>query len=134
MKAWFSKLNLYYKTAVVSAIVTFVILAGTSCLFFLNLMEIPLGILLGSSIGIIFYAVIGKISNKEKEGKPTVTIIAQIIRFLLIAVALVLSGWLYYKENLHIFNIFAVLGGYAIPLISLIIVSRKESNIDGNIL
>ena len=133
MNNWFSSLNTYYKIAVVSAFVTLVAFAGTSCLFFFGLGEIPLGILLGSSIGVIFYAVLGKISNKENSGKPTFTIVAQVIRFVLIAGALVLSGWLYYKENLHIFNIFAVLGGYAIPLLTLIFISRKETNIDGNI-
>ncbi len=133
MNNWFSSLNTYYKIAVVSAFVTLVAFAGTSCLFFFDLGEIPLGILLGSSIGVIFYAVLGKISNKENSGKPTVTIVAQVIRFVLIAGALVLSGWLYYKENLHIFNIFAVLGGYAIPLLTLIFISRKETNIGGNI-
>ncbi len=133
MKSWFSKLNTYYKTALVSTLVTIVAIVGTICLFFLGLMEIPLGIILGSSIGIIFYAVLGKISNVETGNKPTITIVAQIIRFVFIAAALVLSGWLYYKENIHLFNIFAVLGGYVVPLLTLIFISRKESNINGNI-
>lgn len=131
MKKWFLSLDICYKTALVSAIVMLIALAGTSCLFFLGWREIPFGIILGCSVGIISYLLMGMVNVKTPK-KPTGTIIMTIIRFVLIAAVLFMSAWFYYKLNLRLFNIFAVAGSYFIPTICLciILVSGREGKVN----
>ncbi|MCF0107622.1 MAG: hypothetical protein HUJ59_01220 [Bacilli bacterium] len=109
-------------------------MAGTSCMFWLNLAEIPLGILLGCGTGIISYVIFGFISIKEKEGaKPVGSIAVTIVRFLLIAVVIFLSAWLYYNQGIKLFNVFAVAGGYAIPLLVLTLIVTMKGGKRGNV-
>lgn len=126
MKNWYSRLDICYKTAFISTIVMIVAILGTSCLFFMGYMEIPFGILLGCSVGIISYVLMGLVGAKGQDRKTTGTIIVNIVRFVLLAAAMFLAGWLYYKSNIHIFNVFAVAGGYIIPIICLCVIVGKE--------
>lgn len=131
---WFKNLNISFQTALVSTMVLIVAMLGTCCLFWLNLAEIPLGILLGCGTGILSYLILGIVSNKEKEGaKPIGSIAVTIVRFLLIAVVIFASAWLYYNQGLRIFNVFAVAGGYVIPLIVLTIIVAMKGGNRGNI-
>ena len=126
MKKWYSSLDICYKTAFISAIVLLVAVAGTTCLFFLGWREIPLGIILGCSVSIISYLLMGIVNVKAKPNKVTGTIIITIIRFILIAAVIFMSAWFYYKLNLRLFNVFAVAGSYFIPTICLCIIWGKE--------
>lgn len=126
MRNWFNKLDISFQTALVSTIALAIIMAGTSFLFWMNLTEIPLGILLGCGTGIISYVIFGIISLKEKEGaKPVGSIAVTIVRFLLIAVVIFLSAWLYYNQGIKLFNVIAVAGGYLIPIIVLTLLILK---------
>ena len=127
MKDWYRQLRLEYKVVVWSLIVIFsLILLAIPCYFF-NLMEIPNGIALGGGIAVILYLILGLCDTEEKSKKSLViTVIVLTIRFLLIGGLLFLVGWLYYKVGFTAFNIFAVAGGYLIPLPVHIIVNRKE--------
>lgn len=49
-----------------------------------------------------------------------------IIRFVILALAIVLVGWLYYEQNVQIFNIFSLIGGYLYPLIVLLILTALQ--------
>ena len=53
-------------------------------------------------------------------------ILAIIVRFLVLAVVLIIAGVTYFKFDKHIFNLFAVIGGYLCPLIIYVIINIKE--------
>lgn len=127
MKNWFISLNPSLKTAVFSSLVLTILMVVTCFLFFTGYSEIPLGILLGASVGIISYFVLGLLESKERNTKQSFTILIFIIRFILILGVILLTTYLYYVKNIHIFNVFAVLGGYIVPVICLMIITlRKE--------
>ena len=128
MKEWYASLKLEYKIVIWSLLV----LAGITLLliplFFFSLMEIPQGIALGGGVGTIVYLFLGLFNNKDNPKKSlTLTVITMIVRFLVIAGILFLVGWLYYAIGFKAFNIFAVAGGYFIPLVINIILVRKEN-------
>lgn len=130
MKKRYQSLNMYYKVCLWSTISLIVVIGGTCCLFFLGYPDIPQGILLGALIGILSYLLLGIIDKKEMESHKSVgSIIITIVRFLLLAGAIVLSAWLSFEANYQIFNIFGVVGGYLLPLIWLIIFTGKENKI-----
>ena len=124
----YRQLNTYFKTVFWSIVITLAISVSLIPLFFFSLMEVPQGIALGAGVGIIIYLFLGLFNNSDSPKKSLVlTLITIIVRFLVIAGILVLVGWLYYAKGVKAFNIFAVVGGYMIPLIVHIIVGRKEN-------
>lgn len=131
MKNWYAHLNSNLKTVVWSIIVVAILVIALSPLFFFSLMEIPLGIALGGSVGILNYLILGLIDDKEyKKVNLVLTIVTIIVRFLVIAGVLILVGFLYYKLNIKLFNIFAVAGSYFISFIVSIFILRKEGTND----
>lgn len=125
MKEWYRKLNIPMRTAVLSLVALLIVLVITSFLFFIGYSEIPLGILLGGGVGIISYALLGLVNNNGSK-KPIASIVLMIVRFLIVMGVLVLVGYLYYVEQIHLFNIFAVTGGYLLTVMCLFIAIRKE--------
>ena len=127
MKDWYLNLKIEYRTVVWSLLT---ILSLVICLipcFFFSLMEIPQGIALGGSISVIVYLFLGLFNNQEKPKKSLVsTVVIISIKLLVIGLVLFLVGWLYYSVGFKAFNIFAVAGGYFIPLVIQIILVRKE--------
>ena len=132
MVNWYRRLNIEFKTVVLSTIITFGLIILMIPLFFISWMEIPLGIALGSLVGIITYLFLGLFNNKNKPIKSMVFTIAVIaIRLLVIAGILFLVGWLYYNKDIKLFNIFAVTGGYFISLVAnIILLLGKEKKSD----
>lgn len=127
MKDWYRQLRLEYKVVVWSLIVICTLMLLAIPCYFFSLMEIPNGIALGGGIAVILYLILGLCDTEEKSKKSLIiTVIVLIIRFLIIGGLLFLVGWLYYRIGFKAFNIFAVAGGYFIPLPVHIIVSRKE--------
>ena len=127
MKDWYRQLRLEYKVVVWSLIVICTLMLLAIPCYFFSLMEIPNGIALGGGIAVILYLILGLCDTEEKSKKSLViTVVILIIRFLIIGGLLFLVGWLYYRIGFKAFNIFAVAGGYFIPLPVHIIVSRKE--------
>ena len=127
MKDLYKSLKLEYKIVVWSLIALAALTICLIPLFFFSLMEIPQGILLGGGIGVITYLFLGLFNNPEKPKKSLIiTTIIIIVRFLVIAGILFLVGWLYYKEDMKAFNIFAVTGGYLLTIVINIILVRKE--------
>lgn len=126
MKNWFKELNTYYKVSLLTSLALVAVILLTSPFYFFSLIEIPNGILVGGLVGIICYLVLGLITNSNKGIKMVVTIIFQIVRYLIIGAAIALTSYLYFKLNMKMFNPLAVMGGYFICLIVLVIVSLKE--------
>ena len=127
MKNWYQKLNIYFKTVFWTAVISFGISVLLIPLFFFSLMEIPLGILFGAFIGILYYVAAGiNQKNKYEESAMTIDVILIIVRFILFAGALVGLALLYYVADIHIFNIFSFVGSYLLSLLIYILVNRKE--------
>ena len=128
MKDWYRQLRLEYKVVAWSLIVICSLIVLTIPCYFFSLMEIPNGIALGGGIAVILYLILGLCDSEEKSKKSLViTVIILVVRFLIISGLLFLVGWLYYRVGFKAFNIFAVAGGYLIPLPVHMIVGRKES-------
>ena len=129
-----NKLNIYHKCVVLSGLFLILISLGLIPLYFYNHMDIPLGILLGGTYGILVYFIVGLLENKRSDYYKWAILIA-ILRFFFLAVLLVLVALCYYKWELKIFNIFAVVGGYLICLVVLLLLFmlKKERKIDGSI-
>ena len=129
MKEWYSKLKFEYQIAFWSAIVILGLFILCIPFYFFSLMEIPQGIALGGLYAIIVYLFLGLFNSEEVSKKSLIsTIVILILKFFLMALLLVLVGWLYYSKNIKVFNIFAVTGGYFTPLIIHLILSRKEKS------
>ena len=127
MKDWYGQLKIEYKVAVWSAIIVTGLVLICIPFFFFQLMEIPQGIALGGSVGIITYLLLGIFNNKDKPIKSTVVaVVIMFLRFLFIGGILFLVGWLYYAKDLKAFNIFAVTGGYFVSIVTHIFLVRKE--------
>ena len=128
----YRNLNNEFKTVIWASIVIISLVILTIPCFFFSLMEIPQGIALGGAVGILVYLVLGIFNNPDKPKQSMIfTVITIIVRFIIIGGILFLVGWLYYKQGFKAFNIFAVMGGYFVPLIISIILGRKEKA-DGN--
>ena len=117
-----NRLNSYYVTCLLSL---FLILITFFCLiplYFNGLNEIPQGLMLGCFINILFFFILGlldknAIDNLSNKG----TIAVMIIRFLVLGGILALITWLYYQQNVKIFNVFAFVGGYIIPTVVMMV-------------
>ena len=128
MKDWYRQLRLEYKVVAWSLIIICSLIVSAIPCYFFSLMEIPNGIALGGGIAVILYLILGLCDSEEKSKKSLfITVIILVVRFLIIAGLLFLVGWLYYRVGFKAFNIFAVAGGYLIPLPVHMIVGRKES-------
>ena len=128
MKNWYRQLRLEYQVVVWSLIVILGLVIVTIPCFFFSLMEIPQGIALGGGFATLIYLILGLINNEEKARRSMIiTAVVVFIKLVLISGLLVLIGWLYYSVGFKAFNIFAVAGGYIIPLVIHIILVRKEN-------
>ena len=129
MKEWYSRLKFEYQIAFWSLIAILGLFLLTIPCFFFSLMEIPQGILLGGMVGALVYIFLGLFNNENNPKKSLkITVVIIIIKFLVIAGVLFLVGWLYYGLGFKAFNIFAVMGGYFIPLAVHIILVEKEKS------
>lgn len=125
---WYRGLKLEYKVVFWSIIVIVGLFTLLIPLYFFKLMEIPQGILLGGLVAILIYVFLGLFNKSDKPMKSMViTVILLVIKFLIISGLLFFVGWLYYGKGFKQFNIFAVAGGYFIPLIINLILVRKEN-------
>lgn len=127
MKKFYSKLSLAYKTVVITALVTVVIYLGFLFGYFNNCSDLPNGIIFGGFIGIISYlltAVAEQLDNKK--GRVLFSIIAIVIRFIIIGAMLFLVAMMNYQWDLHIFNIFTFFGGYMVSLVVFLVLHLLE--------
>lgn len=129
MKDWYLKLKLEYQIVFWSLITVLGLFILTIPCFFFSLMEIPQGIALGGLVGVIIYLFLGLFNNPEKPMKSMkITIVILVVKLLIITGILFLVGLLYYGLGFKAFNIFAVMGGYFIPLAVNIVLVEKEKS------
>ena len=113
--------SIYYKTSLITLVITLSLFALAIPFFFFKLMEIPLGILLGGVFGALIYVVFGLFEGK----KLSYTVVTLILKTLVFVGAFIGICVLYFKANIRIFNPFAFMAMYIVPTIVLIFVSRK---------
>ncbi|HNX15857.1 MAG TPA: hypothetical protein PKO28_00565 [Bacilli bacterium] len=130
MKEKFNHLNIYFKVTVFSASLLVLFVLGMSFLLFIGHPDIPLGMVVGAAISIMSYLSLGLLEQKSKQNSKGIgSIVVAIVRFVILALAMVISGWLIFEKGCLIFNIFAILGGYFYPLLVLLILTvlkKKE--------
>ena len=127
MKNWFAKLTTLYKVAFISFIAVVTAYLALIFCYFIEDPSTPNGLILGGGIGVLSYLVLALIEKRDSEkNKPVLTIIVTILRYFVIAAAIVISALLQYKWGYKIFNLFTVVGGYLIPLLVYIIVTLVE--------
>ena len=127
MKNRYANLSPLYRTALVSFVA--VIVAYLSLIFgyFINKPDLPNGLILGGCVGVLSYLALALADkHDEKSKKPVLTIVITIVRYLLIAVAVVLSALSQYKWGYKIFNLFTLMGGYLISLVVYLIITLVE--------
>lgn len=128
MKEKFQALNVFHRTFVISFIVSLGLFILMIPFLFFNLGEISFGLILGEFVSYLFCFIMGFIDKTRPDSKKSSAflITALIMRLLILALVSVVAAYLYYKLNHHIFNVFAIIGGYFIPLAILIINLIKE--------
>ncbi|MBR2507472.1 MAG: hypothetical protein IKB70_11440 [Bacilli bacterium] len=120
----FLKKDINLTTFVFSLIVVLLAYLCLIPLIFKGLIKIPNGIALGALINAFAYLVMFLIKDKEeRELTIKFSVIASILRFVLLVGAIILFAILEYKLGMGIFNPIAIAGGYMIPLIIQIICS-----------
>ena len=131
MKKWFVNLSTSQKTVFISLIVVMIAFFGLMFGYFVGLMGLPNGLLAGGFLGIMFYIFLGLTEKRDSENKkPVWTIVLTIVRFIFIGALVALSALLEYQVGLKIMNVFTVLGGYFISLITnLVIVLMEKKNV-----
>ena len=122
-----SKLTSTYKTALISAIIVVIVYASLCFGYFIKLPDLPNGLIAGGLLGSLSYLTLGLADSVDKKKeKPILSIVITIIRFLLIAALIVLAALLEYKMGYRVLNVFTVVGGYSISLVTYLIILLIE--------
>ena len=124
MITWYKNLDVYLKSCVTTALISLITFLGCIPLYFYNLGEVPNGIALSGAISsmLFFLYEIGKTSPGLKG-----TIILNIVRFGLVIAMLFVTVFLYYKLEIKLFNVFAVVGTFFASTIIFVVLSYMES-------
>ena len=127
MKERYQKLNTYFKTGIWTLVIASILVILLIPLFFFNLLDIPLGILLGAIFSAGFHFLIG-LNQRDKYSRKAlnIDIFLIIMRFVLFAIAIVGLALLYYLAKVRLFNIFGFAGAYLFGLFIYLFLSRKE--------
>ena len=126
----FKNLSIFLQSFIMSTFVCVLLFLLMIPLIIFNWGEISYGLALGEFISFIFCLITGIFDSSKKEIRNKGFLITMIIlRLLVLGGVLLLVGYLYYTKGIHIFNIFAVVGGYFIPLVILIILALRERRV-----
>lgn len=127
MKAWFIELTNTYKAALVSLFIALVVYGGLCFGYFINRPDLPNGLIAGGALGSLSYLTLGLVNEfDKKKNRPVLSIVITIIRFLLIGALIVLAALLEYKMGYLVLNVFTVIGGYSISLLTYLIIVLIE--------
>ena len=126
----FKNLSVFLQSFIISTFVCVLLFLLMIPLIVFNWVEISYGLALGEFISFIFCLITGIFDSSKKEIRNKGFLITMImLRLIVLAGVLLLVGYLYYTKGIHIFNIFAVVGGYFIPLIILMILAIRERRV-----
>ncbi len=126
----FKNLSIFLQSFIISTFVCVLLFLLMIPLIIFNWGEISYGLALGEFISFIFCLITGIFDSSKKEIRNKGFLITMIIlRLLVLGGVLLLVGYLYYTKGIHIFNIFAVVGGYFIPLVILIVLALRERRV-----
>ena len=127
MKNWYIKLSTTYKATLVSFVAVVVVYLCLIFGYFTGHADIPNGLILGGGVGVVSYLALALVEKHDKENETFVlTIIVTVLRYLLLAAALVLSALAQFTWGYKIFNLFTLMGGYLIPLITYLVFTLVE--------
>lgn len=127
MLTFFNKLNIFYKTALLSLVLGAVLTLALMFLFFIGWAEIILGLIIGILFGIIIYVINGIIESRQiNQNTYHFSIAFVFIRLILLIVFMFGMGFLYYRGNVHAFNVIAIAGGYLLVEILFILLHLRE--------
>lgn len=124
MIEWYKNLDVYIKSLIITALISLVAFLGCIPLYFANFGEIPNGIALSGTISSLLFLIyeIGK--NSPRLGK---SIFANILRFMLVIVLFFVTTLLYYRFEIKIFNVFAVVLTFFMSTIVFVTISFLEN-------
>ena len=107
-------------TALIVLSIALIGFASSAFLISSDLMHIPFGFLLSGGV-IAFIHVISHflVRLDERRGSAALTIVAIIIRFVVLVTTLILLGLMYYRWEIKYFNIFVFVGMYTVGIIAL---------------
>ena len=127
MKNRFIGLANTYKTALISGVIVIIGFLGLLYGYFNNHPDLPNGFLAGGLLGSLSYLFMGIVDKKdEQKQKPVLSIVVTIVRFLLIGGLIALSVYFQFKTDYKVMNVFLVIGGYFVSLITYIIIVLIE--------
>ena len=127
MLTFYNRLNIFFKTAFLSFLLGVVLSLALMFLFFIGWSEIILGLIIGILFGIIIYVINGIIDNRQLEHNGYRLSVAFVFVRLVLLVGFMLGmGFLYYRGNVHAFNIIAIAGGYFLVELTFILLHLRE--------
>ena len=129
MKKWLDKYSSTTKIAILMYALGVLVFVLLTPFFFFNLMDIPLGALLGGTItGSLYLLSSAAEKSDEKKGNATLTIIVQSARFFVIAGVMVLISFMYFRWDMKIFNPFSYIALYTASVVINVIIMLVERN------
>ena len=132
MKKFFFNSTTQIKAIIISLCFLIVLNLCLIPLFIVGYKDIVFGLDIGIILQILYLFVDNLISkNRNRQQNITLTVVYLILKFIILAGVLVGFGYLYYKMNIKIANIIAIVGGYLIPLVVFAICFFKERGKDG---
>ena len=128
MLTFFNKLNIFFKTAIISFLVGVILALILMFLFFIGYAEIVLGLIIGIIFGIIVYVINGIIENYQlRSNNYRFSVAFVFIRLVLLIGFMFGMAALYYIGNVHTFNVIAVAGGcFLVELIFILLHLRYK--------
>lgn len=127
MKTWYQNLSISRKVLFVSAIAVVVTYLSLIFGYFVNLSQLPNGLIVGGLVSLFAHLALTLTEKKDEENnKPTLTIVITIVRFIVIGVLIFLAIYLEYELNVKAINVFTLIGGYLIPFIAYLIIYLAE--------
>lgn len=115
--------DIFVKYSIISLFLTLLAFVFTIPFFFFQMMDIPLGLLVGGLFQSGFFYLFHLAGRNMK-----LLMAFQISRTVLLAGLTVLFAFMFNNGGLKLFNPFAFLGAYVVILIIYIILARKERN------
>lgn len=104
------------------SVLTLICFLALSYFFYINLYEVPLGVLLGGIIMSLLHLLNHVLIRLDiRNGTIKFTLISIIVRYFILVGSIILLGFAYYYWNFKYFNLYAFVGAYTLGFLVLII-------------